>query len=71
MKDFFAVLWKTIKRQKFGLLALAIVVGTWIWLATVIPNQYLDVFAYAVLGWYWLGEVVVPWVEAHLERLFG
>lgn len=56
--------------KRYSLAALVLVVSTWLTVATWVPQQYLDILAYYALGWFWLGGVVMPWVESKLENLF-
>lgn len=71
MNDFFLAVYMI----RFKLMA---IIGTclgWAVFAHLFENQigkpYLDVLVYGLLGWYWLGGIVVPWVERKLEELFG
>lgn len=57
-------------RNRYSLAALVVVTSTWLIISAVVPQQYLDILAYYALGWFFLGGVVMPWVEAKLENLF-
>ena len=58
--------------QRFSLIALLLVVAIWILLAElIIPREVLDVIVYCAFGWFVLGEVLVPWVERKLNKLFN
>lgn len=60
---------------RFKLLA---IIGTclgWVIFADLfsqfIGRVWLDLIVYGLVGWYWLGHHVIPWVERKLEELFG
>ena len=36
-----------------------------------IGRAWLDLIVYGLVGWYWLGYHIIPWVERKLEELFG
>lgn len=57
-------------RKRYSLAALVLVISTWLIIASYVPQKFLDLFAYWALGYYFLGDVVVPWVEARLEKYF-
>ena len=57
-------------RNQYALAALALVISVWLVLCIFVPSKILDLFAYWALGYYFLGDVVVPWVEARLEKYF-
>lgn len=63
MKDWFV-------RNRCGLVSLLLVVSAWMVIISFVPTKILDILAYYALGWFFLGGVVVPWVEARLEKLF-
>lgn len=71
MKDWWLSFCVAVHQQRVGLYALAIVIATWLALTSVIPSKYVDVFCYAIVGYYWLGGVLVPWVERKLQKLFS
>lgn len=58
-------------RNRFALLALVITISTWLTISYWVPTKYLDLLAYWALGWWFLGGICVPWVEANLTKLFG
>lgn len=63
MKEWFS-------KNRVGIVALALVISVWLVLCTFVPSKFLDLFAYYALGYYFLGEVAIPWVEARLEKYF-
>lgn len=75
MKDFLTAVKLGLYTQRFNLLAMVISCVSWVVFANFVENQfgkqYLDAVAYGLLGWYWLGGTVMPWVEKKLERYFG
>ena len=57
--------------NKLSILAGFLTIGVWLVLATwIIPRELLDVIVYICFGWFVLGEVLVPWVERKLNKLF-
>lgn len=71
MKDWLFAIQLGIYRQRYALAAMLISVGTWLLVGSLVPSGILDMFVYAIFGWYWLGAVVVPWIETKLEKLFS
>jgi hypothetical protein len=61
-------------KLRHNILAVLIACVSWIVFAHFVQGTvgkvWLDTIAYALLGWYWLGGVVVPWIERKLENLF-
>ena len=57
-------------RNQYALAAFALVISVWLVLCIFVPSKFLDLFAYYALGYYFLGDVAVPWVEARLEKYF-
>ena len=74
MKDFLLALQIALYETRFKLYALALTVVGWLLFATATENflgrQYLDAVVYVLVGWYWLGNTVVPYVEKKLEKVF-
>ena len=74
MKDFLFILGFAIYQTRYKLYALAITCIGWIAFASSVEHfvgkEYLDLLVYALVGWYWLGQVVMPWVESKLEQIF-
>lgn len=58
------------KHNKLSLAALVITIGAWIIFGSLVPRAILDVIVYGIVGWFWMGGVVVPWVERKLEKRF-
>lgn len=60
---------------RFTIYALVLTCVGWIAFAKLfeiyVGREYLDTLVYALVGWYWLGAVVAPWVERKLEKVFG
>lgn len=57
-----------IVENKLGILAAIIVIAVYAVFAVNLPG--LTEFAmYVAAGWYWLGGVLVPWVERQLQKL--
>lgn len=54
--------------NKLGILSALIVIAIYAVFAVNFPG--LTEFAmYVAAGWYWLGGVLVPWVESKLQKL--
>lgn len=75
MKDFFLAVKLGLYHSRFNLMAMILACGGWLVFAHLVMEwggkDWLDAFAYCLLGWFWLGRVVMPWVEHKLEELFG
>ena len=71
MRDFVLALQITLYEKRYLLVASALVVAAWLIFSAVIPSKYVDLIVYAVFGWCFLGSVVIPWIEAKLEKLFS
>lgn len=56
--------------NKVGILALLITLVTWILVASILPDAVINVITSFAFGWFFLGDVVQPWVERKLEKLF-
>jgi len=70
-KEFFKAFASVLYTERFSILALVLVIGAWLLFSTIVPTKYVDLFAYGILGYYWLGSVVAPWTEAKLKKLFS
>lgn len=74
MKFWLRALVTAIYETRAKILSLFAVCAGWLIVASIVETyigrEILDVFAYGILGWYWLGGVVHPWVEKKLEQLF-
>ena len=74
MKEFFYNLSIALYMTRFKLYAVLLTCFGWIVFASTMEHfvgkEYLDLLVYALLGWYWLGDVVMPWVERKLEEVF-
>lgn len=71
MKYFLQMFKTEVYKQRFALGALLLAIGGWVLFAELVPRGILDGIVYALVGWYWLGRVMVPWIERKLEELFG
>jgi hypothetical protein len=58
-----------IKQYKYELLSAPVVLGLWFLAAAYVPRIVLDLLAYWCLGYYWLGDVVGPWVIKQFKRV--
>ena len=54
--------------NKIGLLALVITIVAWLGVASLLPNAVLSAVHAFAFGWFFLGDVVQPWVEAKIRR---
>lgn len=74
MKTFLLAVKIAIYNLRVKLLATLLVCVSWIVVANFIENNLgkavLDAIVYAMVGWYWLAQVAVPWAEKKLEKLF-
>jgi hypothetical protein len=57
-------------KNKTGILAVIIVIALYTVCAANFPGL-TEAVMYAAAGWYWLGGVLVPWIEAQLQKLLG
>lgn len=71
VKDYFQAFCIALYMTRNTIFALVITIGTWLLFASLVPTKYVDLVAYGITGYYWLGAVVAPWVEQKLEQLFG
>lgn len=58
------------KDNKTGILALLITIASWIAVASVLPDKVVVAIQAFAFGWFFLGDVVHPWVERKLTKLF-
>lgn len=74
MRDYFEALKIALYKQRFSLLSLIIACVGWVVIAGFVSGtfgqNYVDIFAYSIAGYYWLGGIVAPWLERKLEKLF-
>lgn len=74
MRDYLVALKTVLYNERFELAALVIACVGWIVFASMVENfigkEVLDVLVYGLVGWYWLGRIVAPWIERKLEKLF-
>jgi hypothetical protein len=74
VKEFFYNLGFALYMTRFRIYALVLTCAGWVTFANLLTAyvgiQYLDLIVYALVGWYWLGGVVMPWVEHKLEKVF-
>lgn len=67
--------WQAFKRglykERHHMLATVIAVLGWLVFAEAVTYwlgaQTLHVFIAIIAGWYWLGKVVIPWIENKLK----
>lgn len=71
MKDWILAFKIVAYEQRFNLTATILAVSLWFLIAEMVPRSVLDLVVYGLVGWFWLGGIVIPWIEQKLEKLFG
>lgn len=61
MKEWFS-------KNRVGIVALLITVAAWWIVAALLPNEVITTINAFAFGWFFLGGVVVPWVESKIAR---
>ena len=74
MKEFLVNLTLAVYMTRFKIYALVLTCAAWLAFAKLVQyfigQEYLDLLVYALVGWFWLGGVVMPWVQRKLEHIF-
>lgn len=74
MKNWFLAIQIALSESRTKLWALTIGIAAWLIVSELISEflgtRVLNAIVYALVGWYWLGSVVIPWIEHKLEDIF-
>ena len=55
-------------KNRVGIVALLITIMVWWLVAALLPNGVISIINAFAFGWFFLGGVVVPWVESKIAR---